>query len=38
MMARSKNLSAQFVLEPDKKHVLDEDTRERLKALGYLGE
>ena len=38
MIAGSKNLSAQFVLEPDKKHVLDEDTKEQLKALGYIAQ
>jgi hypothetical protein len=38
MIVRSKNLSAQFVLEESKKHVMDEDTREQLKALGYVGE
>ncbi|MCI0619036.1 sulfatase-like hydrolase/transferase, partial [bacterium] len=38
MMVRAKNLSAQFVLEEDKKHVMDENTKEQLSALGYVGE
>jgi arylsulfatase A-like enzyme len=36
MIASSKNLSAQFVLETDKKRVPNEDTREQLRALGYV--
>ena len=38
MIVRDKNLSAQFVLEEGKKHVMDESTREQLRALGYLDE
>jgi arylsulfatase A-like enzyme len=38
MIARDKNLSAQFVLEEDKKHFMDENTWEQLRALGYVGE
>ena len=38
MIAESKNLSAQFVLEPGKQHVLDEDAREQLEALGYIAQ
>ena len=38
MIVRHKNLSAQFVLEEGKSHVMDENTREQLKALGYVGE
>lgn len=38
MVAGSKNLSAQFVLEKGKKPVLDEETNDQLKALGYVSQ
>jgi arylsulfatase A-like enzyme len=36
MMEKSKNLSAQFVLDPANHANLSEETREQLKALGYI--
>jgi arylsulfatase A-like enzyme len=36
MMEKSKNLSAQFVLDPQTKQDWSEETREQLKALGYI--
>jgi arylsulfatase A-like enzyme len=36
MIANSKELSAQFILEPDKKTELSEETAEQMRALGYI--
>lgn len=38
MINRSKNLSAQFVIEHGKKPVLDEETNDQLRTLGYVSQ
>lgn len=38
MIARDKTLSAQFVLDERKNDVLDDNTEEQLRALGYVAE
>jgi arylsulfatase A-like enzyme len=38
MLAASKNVSAHFLLETEKKRILDEETTEQLQALGYIGQ
>lgn len=38
MMKKTKNLSAQFVLDPGSKRNLNEETLEQLKALGYVAQ
>jgi len=37
IMAANRNLSAQFVIVPGKKRIMDDETREQLHALGYVG-